>query len=34
VEAEEPYDFEQLRIEHGSWDIRSYPPAIVGLWRT
>jgi 16S rRNA (guanine966-N2)-methyltransferase len=38
VEAEEPFDFELLDgAETGSevarWDVRSYPPAVVGIWR-
>ncbi len=38
VEADEPFDFDLLRHSECSgdssrWDVRSYPPAIVGLWR-
>jgi 16S rRNA (guanine966-N2)-methyltransferase len=37
VEAEEPFDFSVLRDKTTSaeihWDVRAYPPAIVGLWR-
>jgi hypothetical protein len=30
VEADERFDFELLR---GEWDIRTYAPAVVGVWR-
>jgi 16S rRNA (guanine966-N2)-methyltransferase len=38
VEAEEPFDFRSLCANEGGedrreWDVRSYPPAVVGLWR-
>jgi 16S rRNA (guanine966-N2)-methyltransferase len=39
VEAEEPFDFEILRRDDadgskpGTWDVRAYAPAVVGLWR-
>jgi 16S rRNA (guanine966-N2)-methyltransferase len=38
VEADDHFDFELLRrsvpsIDNASWDIRSYTPAVVGLWR-
>lgn len=38
IEAEEAFDFELLRREgagrmNGDWDVRSYPPAVVGIWR-
>lgn len=37
VEAQQPFDFELFRsantIDASLWDIRSYPPAVVGLWR-
>jgi 16S rRNA (guanine966-N2)-methyltransferase len=37
VEADERFDFDLLRNEHelclGDWDVRSYAPAVVGLWR-
>jgi 16S rRNA (guanine966-N2)-methyltransferase len=37
VEAEEPFDFNLLGDANTSidveWDVRAYPPAIVGLWR-
>jgi len=40
VEAEQPFDFELFRSADSAyatneslWDIRSYPPAVVGLWR-
>jgi 16S rRNA (guanine966-N2)-methyltransferase len=38
VEAEQPFDFDIIRyepagsLECGKWDIRSYPPAIIGIW--
>lgn len=31
VEAESPFDFETFW--QGDWDVRSYAPAIVGIWR-
>lgn len=40
VEADERFDFELLpggvRQEKGGegWDVRTYPPAVVGVWRT
>jgi hypothetical protein len=30
VEADERFDFQQL---DGDWSIRTYPPAVVGVWR-
>jgi len=38
VEADEQFDFDVLRGAEGasgfaSWDVRSYAPAVVGLWR-
>ena len=35
VEADEPFDFELLKGDPSDeqWDVRSYAPAIVGLWR-
>jgi 16S rRNA (guanine966-N2)-methyltransferase len=38
VEADEPFDFAMLRDAtptgtHGTWDMRSYAPALVGVWR-
>lgn len=30
VEADERFDFELL---DGQWDVRTYPPAVVGIWR-
>jgi 16S rRNA (guanine966-N2)-methyltransferase len=38
VEADEPFDFAMLRDAtpagpEGTWDMRSYAPALVGLWR-
>jgi 16S rRNA (guanine966-N2)-methyltransferase len=39
VEAEEPFDFELLRgadhslSKNGTWDVRAYSPAVVGVWR-
>jgi 16S rRNA (guanine966-N2)-methyltransferase len=39
VEAEEPFDFEVLRAgdaqsgNAGTWDVRAYSPAVVGVWR-
>ena len=38
VEADEPFDFDLLRHAEGTavaalWDVRSYAPAVVGLWR-
>jgi 16S rRNA (guanine966-N2)-methyltransferase len=39
VEAEEPFDFNLLRdtasppSDNSDWDVRSYPPAVVGIWR-
>jgi 16S rRNA (guanine966-N2)-methyltransferase len=38
VEADERFDFDALRGEHasgasGEWTIRTYPPAVVGIWR-
>jgi 16S rRNA (guanine966-N2)-methyltransferase len=36
VEADEQFDFDLLRERNprfGDWDVRSYAPAIVGLWR-
>jgi 16S rRNA (guanine966-N2)-methyltransferase len=38
VEAEEPFDFRSLYDddrggELQQWDVRSYPPAVIGLWR-
>jgi 16S rRNA (guanine966-N2)-methyltransferase len=38
VEANDPFDFELLRgdatsEEYGTWDVRSYPPAVIGVRR-
>jgi 16S rRNA (guanine966-N2)-methyltransferase len=34
VEADERFDFEALPTDGGAaWDVRSYPPAVVGVWR-
>jgi 16S rRNA (guanine966-N2)-methyltransferase len=37
IEADEPFDFQSLcemdGTNEGAWDIRSYPPAKIGLWR-
>ncbi len=39
VEADESFDFELLRgaesssPHNGNWDVRVYPPAVVGVWR-
>lgn len=38
VEADEPLNFEQLRgdatsAERDAWDVRSYAPAVIGIWR-
>jgi 16S rRNA (guanine966-N2)-methyltransferase len=38
VEADEPFDFDLIRgdssnDEQSAWDVRSYPPALVGVWR-
>jgi 16S rRNA (guanine966-N2)-methyltransferase len=37
VEADEQFDFDLLRAqeaaESGRWDVRSYAPAVVGIWR-
>ncbi len=38
VEADDPFDFELLRgdaasDEHRAWDVRSYPPAVIGVRR-
>jgi hypothetical protein len=37
VEADEAFDFGLLRDvpapRPGAWDVRTYPPAVVGLWR-
>jgi 16S rRNA G966 N2-methylase RsmD len=32
VEADTRFDFTQLADEH-NWDVREYPPAVIGLWR-
>jgi hypothetical protein len=32
VEADERFDFSQLP-QAEAWDVRTYPPAIVGIWR-
>jgi hypothetical protein len=38
IEAEEPFDFGPIReadsqlATPGSWDIRTYVPAVVGIW--
>jgi len=39
VEAEEPFDFDVIRnapatVSSGDWDIRSYSPAVVGIWHS
>jgi 16S rRNA (guanine966-N2)-methyltransferase len=39
IEADEPFDFDLIRgdtsaDEHASWDVRSYPPALLGVWRS
>jgi 16S rRNA (guanine966-N2)-methyltransferase len=34
VEADERFDFAELPVDGGeAWDVRSYPPAVVGVWR-
>jgi 16S rRNA (guanine966-N2)-methyltransferase len=33
VEADERFDFTLLSGNGATWDIRTYPPAVVGLWR-
>ena len=38
VEADERFDFESLDREDasgvpGAWNVRGYPPAVVGIWR-
>ena len=39
VEAEEPFDFDLIRGAHvatqaeGTWDVRMYAPAVVGIWQ-
>jgi 16S rRNA (guanine966-N2)-methyltransferase len=39
IEAEEPFDFGAIRetdsqlAKTGSWDIRTYAPAVVGIWQ-
>jgi 16S rRNA (guanine966-N2)-methyltransferase len=39
VEADEAFDFALLRDDNpapnivGEWDVRAYPPAVVGIWR-
>jgi 16S rRNA (guanine966-N2)-methyltransferase len=34
VEADEQFDFTVLPVgEGGEWDVRTYPPAVVGVWR-
>lgn len=37
VEADEPFDFEVIRSpgagDGSAWDVRTYSPAVVGLWR-
>jgi 16S rRNA (guanine966-N2)-methyltransferase len=37
VEADEAFDFDLLRAREaqgkGRWDVRSYPPAVIGIWR-
>jgi 16S rRNA (guanine966-N2)-methyltransferase len=36
VEADERFDFallSQALSQVGSWDIRTYPPAVIGIWR-
>lgn len=33
VEADERFDFATLSETGATWDIRTYPPAVVGLWR-
>jgi hypothetical protein len=32
VEADERFDFRTLP-EPDSWDLRQYPPAVVGIWQ-
>jgi 16S rRNA (guanine966-N2)-methyltransferase len=37
VEADEPFDFDLLRGEtsgNKNWDVRTYAPAVVGIWRS
>ena len=37
VEADERFDFDLLRggvSNDEKWDVRSYPPAVIGIWRT
>jgi 16S rRNA (guanine966-N2)-methyltransferase len=38
VEADEGFDFQVLNFDdagdgQGAWSARSYPPAVVGIWR-
>jgi 16S rRNA (guanine966-N2)-methyltransferase len=38
VEADEPFDFEMLcggaiGADAGTWDVRAYAPAVIGIWR-
>ena len=34
IEADQRFDFQSLIGENGSgWDVREYPPAVVGIWR-
>jgi hypothetical protein len=37
VEADEQFDFEAVRgisPANSRWDERSYPPAVIGIWRS
>jgi 16S rRNA (guanine(966)-N(2))-methyltransferase RsmD len=37
VEADEHFDFSNLSTSDGTdanWDIRTYPPAVIGIWRS
>ncbi len=40
IEAEHPFDFDIIRGAHagtsepGEWDVRAYPPAIIGIWQS
>jgi hypothetical protein len=33
VEADERFDFALLQNDGEEWDIRTYQPAVVGIWR-
>jgi hypothetical protein len=35
VEADERFDFSRLIGDNiAAWDVRAYPPAVVGIWRS